>query len=554
MDQVAEQTDQQIVPEVVAQILAARGLSPDHFDEFLYPKYPEHLHDPMALKGMNKAVVRIEQAILNKETVVIYGDYDIDGITATTILAEGLRANGLEATPYIPDRFEEGYGLNLEALAAIKSAGTDLVISVDCGITSVAEALWCRENGLDLIITDHHTPPSVLPEAIAVINPKQPGDKYPFKDLCGAGVAFKLVQALQKKTSQPEAGQEKWLLDLVALGTVCDVVNLIGENRVLVHYGLKVLQKTRRPGLKALMAVGGVQPADIKAFHLGFVLGPRLNAAGRLEHANQSLELLSTTDPAEAARIAAELDGLNRQRRSDQDAIYAAANEMAQEYKDDPVLVLAHPDWSHGIVGIVASKLVEKHRKPVLVMQILGDKTKGSGRSTSTYSMVDGLTATSQYLERFGGHFFAGGCTLKTKDLDDFRSAINRHFREGGFVQAAPQEAVIDYWLEGAGQIDWPLFRALSQLEPFGMGNPEPVLRLEGLILGQLRPVGAQGQHLKIDFATPEGQRLAGIGFGLAERYRELSPGQTVGAVFRLQDNTFQGRTTLQLQVLEMHS
>lgn len=548
MDQVADKVQ---IPDVVGQILAGRGLAPEHFEEFLYPKYPEHLHDPMGLKGMSKAVVRIEQAILNNQTVVVYGDYDIDGITATTILVEGLRANGIEAAPYIPDRFEEGYGLNLEALQTIKAAGTDLVISVDCGITSVVEAKWCRDNGLDLIITDHHTPPAVLPEAVAVINPKQPGDQYPFKDLCGAGVAFKLVLALQQRTGKPAAGQEKWLLDLVALGTVCDVVSLIGENRVLVSYGLKVLQKTRRTGLKALMAVGGVLPSDIRSFHLGFVLGPRLNAAGRLEHANQSLELLSETDPAKAAEVAAELDALNRQRRSDQDKIFEQADAMAAEFADDPVLVLAHPDWNHGIVGIVASKLVEKHRKPVLVMQILGDTTKGSGRSTSTYSMVDGLTAVSRYLLKFGGHFFAGGCTLKTADLEAFRQALNAHFREGGFAQAERPAAVIDHALASAADIDWPLHSALSLMEPYGMGNPEPVLRLDGLSVSGVRPVGAQGQHLKVDFTTAKG-RLAAIGFGLAERYPDLRPGQTVGAVFRLQDNTFQGRTSLQLQLLEL--
>lgn len=548
MDQVADKVK---VPDIVAHILAGRGLAPEHFEEFLYPKYPEHLHDPFVMKDMNKAVARIEQAALNDDTVVVYGDYDIDGITATTILIEGLRAQGIEATPYIPDRFEEGYGLNLDALQTIKQAGTDLVVSVDCGITSVGEAEWCQKNGLDLIITDHHTPPEVLPKTVAVINPKQAGDKYPFKDLCGAGVAFKLVQALQQRSGKPAAGQEKWLLDLVALGTVCDVVSLVGENRVFVHYGLRVLQKTRRAGLKALMAVGGVLPSDIKSFHLGFVLGPRLNAAGRLEHANQSLELLSEDDPAKAAQVAAELDALNRQRRSDQDKIFEQADAMAAQYADDPVLVLAHPDWSHGVVGIVASKLVEKHRKPVLVMQILGETTKGSGRSTNTYSMVDGLTAVKKYLLRFGGHFFAGGCTLKTEDLEAFRQALNTHFKQGGFIQAERPAAVIDHRLQEAAQIGWPLHETLGLLEPYGMGNPEPVLWLDGLTIAAVRTVGAHGQHLKVDFTTNNG-KLPAIGFGLAERYPRLHPGQTVGATFRLQDNTFQGRTTLQLQLLEL--
>jgi single-stranded-DNA-specific exonuclease len=351
---------QQVVPEIVARILAGRGVASEVMPAFLYPSYDEHLHDPFLMTDMEWAVARIQAAAAAGESVVVYGDYDIDGITASAIMIEGLRALGLEARSYIPDRFEEGYGINQAALAQLQTEGAQLVISVDCGITSVAEAEWARSNGLDLIITDHHSPPDVLPEAIAVINPKRPDDTYPFKDLCGAGVAFKLIQALQMRTGRPALGQEKWLLDLVALGTVCDVVDLVGENRVLASYGLRVMRRTRRPGLRALAVVGGVDITQITSHHLGYVLGPRMNAAGRLEHAARALELVMTSDENRALAIAEELEVLNLQRRSDQDVAFAAAMIMAEQYADDPVLVLADPGWSHGIVGIVASKLVEQ--------------------------------------------------------------------------------------------------------------------------------------------------------------------------------------------------
>lgn len=260
----SDQTTGRQIPEVVRQILAKRGVPEADFEHFLYPDYGRDLHDPFLLTDMKPAVKRILEATQKKEKVVVYGDYDIDGITASAVLIEGLTAQGIEATSYIPDRFEEGYGINKEALEQLQKDGAQLVISVDCGITSVAEADWAREHGLDLIITDHHTPSEIIPQAVAVINPKRAGDKYPFKDLAGVGVAFKLVQALQARTGQPPDGREKWLLDLVALGTVCDVVELVGENRVLVSFGLKVLRRTKRPGLAALAAVAGIELGDLR--------------------------------------------------------------------------------------------------------------------------------------------------------------------------------------------------------------------------------------------------------------------------------------------------
>jgi single-stranded-DNA-specific exonuclease len=542
-----------LVPELVARILAARGVEPEEMERFLWPEYGSDMHDPFLMTDMAKAVERILLAAERSEHVVIYGDYDVDGITASAIMIEGLLALGLVAESYIPDRFEEGYGINLEALEELKARGVDLVVSVDCGITSVKEAAWARENGLDLVITDHHAVPAVIPAAIAAVNPKRPGDAYPFKELCGAGVAFKLVQALQQRSGKPVAGQEKWLLDLVALGTVCDVVPLVGENRMMATYGLKVMRKTRRVGLRALAEVGGVKIEQITSENLGFALGPRMNAAGRLEHARNSLELMLTKDPARALAIAHELDGLNRKRRATQDAIFEAADKLAEGYAGDGVLVLADKDWSHGVVGIVASKLMEKWQRPVLVAQILGEFTKGSARSVKGYSIVDGLRANAGVLEKFGGHFFAAGFTLKTDKLDEFRVGLNEHFAgETEAIAAAVEEIRADLEVEDLGSIDWQLLAELELLEPFGSGNPRPLLEVKSLQVNRLSRVGSEGKHLRLGFVDAHGKHLAGIGFGLGTRYNGLSEHDTVGMRGYLNKNDYQGNTTLQLMVKEL--
>jgi single-stranded-DNA-specific exonuclease len=517
---------------------------------FLYPDYERDLHDPLLMSDMMLAVERIVAAAELKEKVVVYGDYDIDGITASAVLLEALAANGIEATSYIPDRFEEGYGINQAALEKLKADGAQLVISVDCGITSVAEADWAHDNGLDLIITDHHSVPEVIPEAVAVINPKRPGDNYPFKDLAGVGVAFKLVQALQQRTGKPEAGQEKWLLDLVALGTVCDVVSLVGENRVLASYGLRVMRRSRRLGLRSLAQVGGVEIAKITAYHLGYVLGPRMNAAGRLEHAAQSLELVMTHDGERAAHIAAELDLLNRQRRTDQDAIFSAADKLAEQYADDPVLVLADEGWSHGVVGIVASKLAEKWDKPVLVAQIMGDNVKGSARSRGGYNMVEAMRANADLFVKFGGHFFAAGYTLPVERLDALRAGLCKYYVDCGAGDLVSPELIADVSLPDLEPISFDLLDELELLEPHGAGNPKPLLELAGLTADGVSRIGSEGKHLKMVLRDGLNRRLPAIGFGLSTLHSVLKDGQVLTVMGHLNKNEWQGSSSLQL-VLE---
>ncbi|HEY2003945.1 MAG TPA: single-stranded-DNA-specific exonuclease RecJ [Candidatus Saccharimonadia bacterium] len=545
-------TKTRVVPEIVAKILAGRGMAPEDMATFLYPDYERDTHDPMLMTDMAAAVERIVLAAQRGESTVVYGDYDIDGITASAVVLEAFAAIGLPARSYIPDRFEEGYGINQQALEKLKGEGVQLVVSVDCGITSVNEAKWAREHGLDLVITDHHSVPEVIPGAVAVVNPKRPGDHYPFKELAGVGVAFKLVQALQRRLGRPELGQEKWLLDLVALGTVCDVVPLVGENRALAAFGLKVMRKTRRLGLRSLAAVGGADITKITAHHLGFVLGPRMNAAGRLEHAARSLELMQTADGGRALEIAQELDAMNRRRRSEQDAIFKAAHTLAEQYADQPVLVLADPDWSHGVVGIVASKLVEKWHKPVLVGQVLGEQAKGSARSVGGFNMVEALRANAELLTKFGGHFYAAGFTLPTERLDDFRAGMCRYFEDSRAGDYEVPEMAADIQLEGLDGVGWPLLEELDLLEPFGNSNPRPILELGGLSVSECSRIGVDGKHLRIKFSDNKGGHLAGIGFGLSEQFLDLRAGQLLTVRGGLSKNEYLGSASLQVQISDL--
>ena len=541
------------IPEIVMRLLAARGMTPTQIGDFLFPDYVRDLPDPMLMTDMDLAVKRIQEAVARSERVVVYGDYDIDGITASAVLIEALRALGLEVSSYIPDRFEEGYGINEAALERLAREGAQLVISVDCGITSVGEAAWAREHGLSLIITDHHAVGASIPDAEAVLNPKRPGDRYPFKELAGVGVAFKLVQALAIATGRPEAGQEKWLLDLVGMGTICDVVPLIGENRVLASYGLKVLRQTRRVGLKALAGVGGVDITSITASQVGFVLGPRMNAAGRLEHAARSLELVLTDDGRRAEEIAGELEELNLARRADQSRIFAVADAQAAQYPDDPVLVLADAQWSHGVVGIVASKLAEKWHRPVLLGQMLGNTVKGSARSIPGFNMVEALRSQQALLERFGGHFFAAGYTLPLERWDNLRLGLNTYYKNSktGDEQAEAKPEPELSWSD-LGMVNLDLVSDLALLEPYGNANPKPLVGLSGLDVERARAVGADGKHLSMRLRDQAGRVIAVIGFGLAERYSDITAGRMVSIQGHLDKNEFQGRSSVQMVLSEL--
>ena len=555
------------------EILIARGLTGEVREAFLNPDY-EKRHDPFLLPDKQQAVDRLVRAHARQDKITIYGDYDIDGLTATTVLLDALEQFGFKnLDAFIPNRFVEGYGLTVDAIERIAATGSKLIITVDCGSLSEKEIIRANELGVDVIVTDHHNVAPVQPPAVAVINPKRllvdypdeyenyilkkdskmAGKIYPFLDLPGVGVAFKLVQALQTKLPGLPVGQEKWLLDLVALGTVCDVVNLTDENRTHVFWGLKVLAKTRRQGLKALMAVAKITPDKVVARSLGFGLGPRMNASGRLETARHSLDLLREQNSLEAYAIAEKLDVMNTTRRSEQDKIFAAAKLQAAQFMDDNVLVLSGENWSHGIIGIVAAKILETYKKPTYVLEEMGEEAKGSARSFGDFSAADAIRAADDIITKGGGHKYAAGVTLPTARIADFRQRVNEYYRtqklfnqESLLLPKADVEAkLID--------ADETLIAQLASLEPFGNGNPEPVLRTEGLLVMKQRRMGSDAQHLKLDLRDETGHTMQFLAFS-APAYFFVEPGQTVTVWYQPTINEWNGTRTIEGRLLHLET
>jgi single-stranded-DNA-specific exonuclease len=554
-------------------ILVARGLTGEARDIFLSPDY-EKRHDPFLLPDMDQAVARLVTAHQRQERITIYGDYDIDGLTATTVLLDAFTSFGYKnVETFIPNRFVEGYGLTVDAVEKIAATGAQLIITVDCGSLSEKEIIRANELGVDVIVTDHHNVAPVQPPAIAVINPKRvlmdyPGEfdetlrlkprskllgkVYPFLDLPGVGVAFKLVQALQTRLDGLAAGQEKWLLDLVALGTVCDVVMLVDENRIHVYWGLKVLAKTRRPGLRALMAVAGVDPEKVNARALGFGLGPRMNAAGRLETAQHALEMLQASDSLQALEKAQLLDDMNKNRRTQQDRIFQAAIMQAEQFKDDPVLVVSHADWNHGIIGIVAAKLLEKFQKPTYVLQELGDESKGSARSFGDFSAADAIRASDDIITKGGGHKLAAGVTLPTQNITAFRHRVNEFYRTKKLFNQTqlllPRE---DVSINDLVVIDDVLLADLEQLEPYGNSNPEPIIKVSELRVLNVRRMGADAQHVKLELQDKKHVSLQFLAFNAPDHFF-VHPGEVVTVWFQPTVNEWKGRRNIEGRLLHL--
>lgn len=536
------------------ELLKARGLDGRGASVFLSPNY-DAKHDPFLLPDMKAAVERLVLARQRQDHVMIYGDYDIDGLTATTVLLDAFDSFGFkEVEAFIPNRFVEGYGLTIEAVEKIAETGARLIVTVDCGSLSEKEIVRANELNIDVIVTDHHNVASVQPPAVAVINPKRPDHLYPFIDLAGVGVAFKLVQALQTRLDGLPIGQEKWLLDLVALGTVCDVVTLVDENRANVYWGLKVLAKTRRPGLRALMAVAGVEPDKLTARSLGFGLGPRMNAAGRLETAQHSLDMLRAGDSMLALEKAQQLDVLNTTRRSDQDIIFKAAILQAEQFKNDAVLVVSHPEWNHGIIGIVAAKLLEKYKKPTFVLQEMGEESKGSARSYGNFSAADAIRAADDIIIKGGGHKLAAGVTLLTTNIAAFRHRINEFYHAQGLFDQAklllPKE---DVSVHDFGEVDEELLGQLMLLEPFGNGNPEPVIKSTNLLVTNVRKMGTEMQHVKLELRDPLHKAMQFLAFNAPSHFF-VEPGEYVTVWFQPTLNEWQGRRSVEGRLLHLES
>ncbi|HTT67742.1 MAG TPA: single-stranded-DNA-specific exonuclease RecJ [Gemmatimonadales bacterium] len=531
------------VPALFASLLAGRGLSDaPAARRFLKPSRDD-LCDPALLPDAAPAVERIAGAVRRGETILVHGDYDADGQCAAAIATRVLRMAGARVVPFVPHRLRDGYDLSAAGIAAAREAGAKLILALDCGTTAVQAVADARRAGSDVVIVDHHLPGPEPPPALAFVNPRRPDSAYPFPDLCAAGLAFKLAQLLAPALGLG-AGAPWHCLDLVALATVADVVPLAGENRILVRLGLKLMGASRWPGLAALVTTAGLGTAPIRALHLAFVLGPRLNAAGRVGDASDGLRLLLTDDDAEAYRLAAQLERQNGERQAlDQRTLAEALDDLGAVFDParDAGVVLARDGWHPGVVGVVASRVVERIARPAILVAFDGDLGKGSGRSVPGCDLHRALADCAGLLERWGGHRMAGGITLRRERLDAFRDAFNRACAE----QVAPGELVPSQRIDAVVSVrdlTLELERALHWLEPTGMGNPGAVFGLENLRLeGAPRPVGTD--HVRLLLADGAG-RLPVIAFGMREEVERVVAGSggPFRAAVRLQRDRWQGR------------
>lgn len=535
---------------VMIQLLFNRGLvSMAQIQAFLEGRYLETA-DPFLLPDMEKAVARIEEAIDRHERIIVYGDFDADGVTATVLLVEALRGLGLsreQAQPYIPDRVDEGYGLNKEALTHLKEEkGATLVISVDCGIRSVEEVRHAQQIGLDMIVTDHHSLGRELPPAVALINPKRQDSRYPERMLAGVGIAFKLAQALREALPARAAFSEDALLDLVALGTVADLAPLQGENRMLVMSGLEVLNRCERPGVSALAKISGLTPGQITAENIGFGLGPRINAAGRLAHAYDAARLLAVNNMLLAERYAHALNELNQERRTLTQRLSKQAESMVSD--EEPILIAAHPGFVSGVVGLVASRLAEKHYRPAIVMEQGDEESRASCRSIPGFHITEALDEVSHLLERHGGHAQAAGFTIRNENLEQFRAELNKVATAKLAEVDLKPTLEIDAELR-LDQIDWALQGQLAQLEPTGQENSTPVFVSRNVQVLRHRAVGQEGAHLQLE-VTDGRMGVKGIAFRQGA-WAPLLP-RTLDLVYTIGVNEWNGRRNLQLVVQDI--
>lgn len=522
---------------LLARVLAGRGFAgPRQAQALLGEGAP--LSDPFLMKDMDKAVARIQQAIGQEEPIVIFGDYDVDGVSATAILFEALTNLGAQVKCKLPSRDGGGYGISKEVLQKLADKGFSLVVTVDNGISAVEEAHFARELGIDLVITDHHLPPDPLPEAVAVVDPQRPDDESPYKDLCGAGVAFKLAAALEE--ADPAELLDMYG-DLAALGTIADVMPLTGENRTLVREGLAVLKDTMRPGLQALLEAGGYAGKPVTAETVSYGLAPRLNAAGRMDTAAVALKLLLCENEEQAAGIAARLSEINTERQQTEQALFAEA--VAQLTADpvlarDRVIVVAGQNWHPGVIGIVATRLTERYGRPAVVISLQNGEGRGSGRAPASFNLHQALSACAELLVRYGGHAGAAGLLIEEKNIDAFRKAINRW---AGEVCPVPEAPPLLLDAEAAlAELTVPAVQELVRLEPFGRENPVPLLLIRGAAVDGLWTLGSEGRHTRIRLRQGNAAAFVSL-FGTAPQDFAYPVGSLVDAAVEV--SIFQGRS-----------
>lgn len=501
-------------------LMLARGITEDAFGDFLEPDFERDSHDPYLLPGMGAAVERILAARAGAEKVAVWSDYDCDGIPGGVLLTEFFRAIDIDVIHYIPDRHAEGYGLNNEGLAELAAAGVTLVITVDLGTTDIEPIAFAKTKGIDVIVTDHHLEPYVLPQALAIINPKLSGSRYPFDGLCGAGVAWKLVQAVLSK-KRPEGyaeGAEKWLVDLAALGTLSDMVPLVGENRMLAHFGLLVMRRMRRPGLAALFNLLRIKPAHITEDDIGFMVAPRINAASRMGTPRTAADLLGAKTREQATVFAKELQALNDERKGLVAATVKEVNKRLALGAPSPVIVMGSPHWRPGILGLVANSVVETHGKPAFIWgreglpagRQGGELLRGSCRSVAGVNIVELMASTRDLFEDFGGHTASGGFSLTEERVHELPGRLQQAYEAVARNKLAAEEVVVDRELDLS---EVPrAHKDLLRLAPFGVGNQKPLFIFPRVLLGAARTFGKQHNHLELSLSK-DGAQTSGIAF-----------------------------------------
>jgi single-stranded-DNA-specific exonuclease len=539
------------------RLLQIRGIqNPAEIDDYVDPKF-EKLSDPTEIPGMEAAVVRILKAIENEERIAIYGDYDVDGVTATAVLSDFFESIGVETTHYIPSRVDEGYGLNNEAIKQLKKQGISLIVTVDCGSTSMDEVIYASSIGVDIVVTDHHSLKKdengevLLPAAIAVVNPKRLPSDSPLYELAGVAVAFYLARALQRHfLDKLPSGQEKWLLDLVALGTICDIVPLTGENRILANYGLRVIRRTRRLGIIALSAVAEFETKMIDSYRVGFLLGPRLNASGRMEHAIASLDLLLAKDKEIAQKLAHDLNELNLERQEITERIVSEARELIlSSDRKQLIYLLSHEAWPAGVVGIVASRLVDEFRRPMLIAEDQGGYLKGSARSVPGFNIVEAMASIGGHFERFGGHAYAAGFSLDKEKFVLVNDALIKIAKDRIDVENLKPVVEVDTEITN-NEITQEFVSNLGLLEPYGRDNHKPVFVITGAKIVNYKLVGSPAVHLKLTLEQG-GVNISGIAFSYGE-VANFEENKLYDFAVTLEINEWNNRKTPEFRVVDL--
>lgn len=540
------------VPRIIAKLLALRGIKTYNDAKSFFRPTLDLLFDPFLMQDMNEGAERLALAIRNNEIVVVYGDYDVDGTTATACLYTFLKEFGVNTYYYIPHRFKEGYGINPEGIQYAENVGAKLIVSVDCGITAIDEAIEIKEKGMELIICDHHTVGDEIPEAVAVLDPKRPDCDYPFDGLSGAGVGFKLIQGTLQKLGLP-ASIAYSFLDLVAISIASDIVPIIDENRVLMSEGLQILQRTPRIGIKALMELIRLPKEDISTSNIVFSVGPRINAAGRMGDASTAVKLMIAENFSEAKTLSNELESINLRRRHKDNKTLEEALSLIEEDLDlneINILVLYKPDWHLGVIGIVASRLVDMFHRPAIMLSNVDGKLKGSARSIRGFNIYDALKKCEGLLEQFGGHEFAAGLTLDEKKLPEFGSRINEialnEFSESSFEPEIMIDSILN--LE---EIDIKFWKLLSQFKPFGPSNPRPIFVSENVQVVGIPTVVGNG-HLKMKIKQSNSGIFDAIGFNMHEFLPEVRNGQPFNIAYVLEENYWNGKRSLQMRLKDI--